>query len=172
MERYVDPNSGAAPQPGGYAGPQGAEKGFAMPTDEPLEKEQEPSRYEAPGSDGGGEKTVDEIAAATEANRPKQEKSDEEKQLVEALSNPKKVLADLDEGDSASTEKPEPGEEEEANNNASIEHQAVDLNQADEDDGQSAPAGVAEGDSATGVEDSGDTEAQAEEKPKRTRKQR
>ena len=32
-EIYVDPNSGAAPQPGGYAGVQGMEKGHAIPGD-------------------------------------------------------------------------------------------------------------------------------------------
>lgn len=47
-ERYVDPNSGAAPQPGGWVGPEGADKGFAgVASTEP-----EPSKYEAPGSDG------------------------------------------------------------------------------------------------------------------------
>src|SRR5690349_5815401 len=76
MDHYVDPNSGAAPQPGGYAGPAAAQKGFAMPNQEavanqesPLDEEPRPSEYEAPGG-AGTTKTVTEIAAAAEKNNP------------------------------------------------------------------------------------------------------
>lgn len=51
-ERFVDPNSGAAPQPGSYAGPEAAEKGFGPPPvdtatgEGALEEEVVPSAYE------------------------------------------------------------------------------------------------------------------------------
>jgi hypothetical protein len=133
MEKhYVDPNSGAAPQPGGYAGPEAAEKGFALPnqearadTESSVTEEPKVSEYEAPGG-AGMTKTVDEIAAAAEENNPPQEKTEEEQQLLEARSNPRKVLSDLDEGDSASkAEATEPGAEQDASVAAAVEHQGI-----------------------------------------------
>lgn len=132
MEHYVDPNSGAAPQPGGYAGPEAAEKGFALPnqearadTESSVTEEPKVSEYEAPGG-AGTTKTVDEIAAAAVENNPPEEKTEEEQLLLEARSNPRKVLSDLDEGDSASeAEGVDAGAEQQASVDAAVEHQGT-----------------------------------------------
>lgn len=44
VEPKVEPNSGAAPQPGGYAGPEQIEEGFGTPSGAalPIERESEP----------------------------------------------------------------------------------------------------------------------------------
>jgi hypothetical protein len=142
-KKYVDPNSGAAPQPGGYAGVEAAAKGFAVPADAELEEEFSPSEYEAPGGTGtaGGGYSVDEVAKAAEKaaeKRDSKEKSEEEQQRLEALANPRKVLADLDE--SGNVEAPDAGAEEEAVNAAALEHQAVDLENAAEEGGSYDPS--------------------------------
>lgn len=54
-ERYVDPNSGAAPQPGSFAGAEATEKGFGPPPvgadgEGTLEEDVKPSAYEPPGA--------------------------------------------------------------------------------------------------------------------------
>lgn len=110
---YVDPNSGAAPQPGGYAGAEAAEKGFAIPAEYEVQEEKSPAEYEAPYANGGtGQVTVPEVDT---------EKSD----LALSLSNPKQVLADLHEGETVKSEDDEFSDTEK-DNAASVEHQAVD----------------------------------------------
>lgn len=124
---YVDPNSGAAPQPGGFAGLEAAQKGFAINGE--TEEETRPSEYEAPG--GNPEpKSVEELAALAEerAAATEEEKTEEEQLRLQAISNPQQVLSDLDE--SGNVPAPE-GSEEEANNAASVEHEAIDPSNPD-----------------------------------------
>lgn len=119
---YVDPNSGAAPQPGGYAGAAAAEKGFTIPSDFTPEKQEDLTTYEAPGGNPV-QKTVSELVEQAQAsNEEGSEVSDEERQRIEALSNPHKVLAELSDG---AVEVPEPGQEEQAVDDASLEHQGI-----------------------------------------------
>ncbi len=118
-QTYVDPNSGAAPQPGGYVGPEGASKGFAGAELGNVKKETAPAFYEVPNvPDNNGALSVPEEDV---------EKND----LQRALSEPKKVLADLGDED---VKVAEPGAEAKAADDASVEHQGVDpLGQAEED---------------------------------------
>lgn len=109
---YVDPNSGAAPQPGGYAGVEAAEKGFAIPADAELESEQSPAEYEAPGGNpSAGAVTVPQVEGSDDSEGSEENDSEETE----------------DESGSAETgETGEPGAEGEADDDASVEHQAVD----------------------------------------------
>lgn len=90
MTRYVDPNSGAAPQPGGWAGAEGAALGHALPG---FETEVEQKRQLTEGDDVATPRTVQEI---------------------------------VDREFASSDAAPEANEEQEAVNQASLEHSAVD----------------------------------------------
>ena len=80
----LDPNSGAAPQPGGYAGPQGAAKGFAGAELGNVEEEVSPADYVAPGgtgTPGGGFPSLESVVAAEQGVVPEEdveEESDED----------------------------------------------------------------------------------------------
>ena len=118
--KYVDPNSGAAPQPGGFAGYEAAKagKGFAQ-GDLEADENLSPAQYDnAP--DFGQEKSVSDVAAEAEADQ--QDSGDEQEQPT---GSPEQVLAELDEN--SDTEAAEPGQEEQAVEDASIEHQGVDF---------------------------------------------
>jgi len=122
MTREVDVNSGAAPQPGGWAGVEGAARGHALPGWN-TEVEQVEDLNKAP--DVSTPKSVQEIADMAD-ERKSDERDPYREQLQKSVSNPKQVLADEDEGDSASSvEQPEAGEEQEAVNQASVEHSGI-----------------------------------------------
>jgi len=96
-ENYVDPNSGAAPQPGGFAGVEAAEKGFAIPVGAELENEVSPSEYEQPG--GNPEpKSVEELAALAGGPAP----------VVEEPVEEPAVEGEVSEGNSRAPKSPEP----------------------------------------------------------------
>lgn len=104
MTREVDVNSGAAPQPGGWAGAEGAARGHALPGSD-TEVEQVQALNEAP--DVSGPKSVQDIVGISESDNF-------------------------------------PGEEQEAVNQASLEHSAIDPSEdedtSDEDDDDAKPA--------------------------------
>ena len=54
-DEYVDPNSGAAPQPGGYAGPHAVELGFARPEGESVNVEDTATEGEAEKAEAEGD---------------------------------------------------------------------------------------------------------------------
>lgn len=74
-EQYVDPNSGAAPQPGGYAGPEGVELGHGTPAVGLDQRDAEVT-----------EESGDENAAAPEAEAPDEQWASEEEQASEEQS--------------------------------------------------------------------------------------
>lgn len=119
---YVDPNSGAAPQPGGYAGAEAADKGFAIPADYEVTEEPKVTEYEAPGGPGLT-KSVDEMLE----KNPPAKKSEEQEKKYEVVTNPKKVLADLDESEDSKPVDDIDHTEEEGSNAAALEHDAVDV---------------------------------------------
>lgn len=121
---YIDPNSGAAPQPGGYVGPQGAELGYAQPEWIPVEEDKSVLNET---DDIPEEKSVEEVAkAAEEAQAAEDAKSEEQKQqeLVEANANPAKVLAEAGQ-ENEGGEAPEPGAEENASDQKALETEAI-----------------------------------------------
>lgn len=128
MTQYIDPSSGAAPQPGGYAGAHAFGKGHAQPEwDETAAEENEDAPLNEAPEDTPEPKTVDEIAKAKEEAAAAQgDKSDEEQkeELVAAQSNPQQVLSDLDEN-GGRDDLPEPGEEELAVDRKGLETEAV-----------------------------------------------
>ena len=74
-EKYVDPNSGAAPQPGGWVGPHGVELGYAAPAQEaqvevPSQDAQMGVPVEGEESEAfdPGDHTVDEVLAYMDEN--------------------------------------------------------------------------------------------------------
>ena len=148
MTTYIDPNSGAAPQPGGWAGPDGMELGHALAADIPEGVEQKrqlnEALYETPK-----EKSIQQLAE--EADAAKGEPTDEKAALLErvnATANPKKYLAEADEGDSASSvDAPEEGDEEKAVDAKALETEAVNMEESPEDKGQEAEEEPEEGNS-------------------------
>lgn len=90
MGTYVDPNSGAAPQPGGFAGAEGAKKGFAMGEGVEVEEEYVLSEYAPePGAvveadeepeveDDSVEEEPEVEEEVVEDDEPVEEESDEE----------------------------------------------------------------------------------------------
>lgn len=137
MTTYVDPNSGAAPQPGGWAGAEGMELGHALPADLPeggveQKRQLNEALYETPK-----EKSVQDIA--DEAESKKGETTDEKAALLErvnAMANPKKYLAEADEGKSASEATyPDTGDEAKAVDAKALETEAVNMEESPEDKG-------------------------------------
>lgn len=148
MTTYVDPNSGAAPQPGGWVGAEGMERGHALASDVPEGVEQthklNEALYETPK-----DPSVQDIADKAESE--KGDPTDEQAALeerVNAMANPKKYLADADEGDSASSATvPEVGDEAKAVDAKSLETEAVNMEESPEDKGLVAEEEPAEGNS-------------------------
>lgn len=127
MTYYIDPNSGAAPQPGGWAGAEGMENGHALPADLPEGVEQKRPLNEAL-TEPVTEKSVQEIADEAEKNKGK--KTDEQASLeerVNAMANPAKYFG---EDPNTGAEVPE-FTEEEASNAKALETEAVNLNEED-----------------------------------------
>ena len=128
MTYYIDPNSGAAPQPGGWAGASGMETGHALPADMPdggVEQKRQLNElpYELPE-----EKSIQDIADEAEKNKGK--KTDEQASLeerVNAMANPAKYFG---EDPNTGAEVPEFTEEEQVNAKA-LETEAVNLNEED-----------------------------------------
>lgn len=128
MTQYIDPNSGAAPQPGGWAGPDGMERGHALASDIPEGVEQTRQLNEA--DDLPEPKTVSEIAEEAEKNADKP--TDEQKarqERVDAMANPQKYFA---EDPNTGAEAPEFTEAEMADAQA-LEHEAVNVNEEEGD---------------------------------------
>lgn len=140
-ERYVDPNSGGAPQPGSYAGPHAAEKGFGPPPVDAagegvLEEEVVPSAYVAPGTEGSAEL---ESAEEPEDDEPEDEPDED----------PEPEESDEDE--------PEPEEEPEAKDYSELlaENQPVVLEYiaAHPDEKEAVQAAEAAGQNRKGIAD-------------------
>lgn len=139
MTQYIDPNSGAAPQPGGWAGPEGMELGHALPADLPEGVEQKrqlnEALYETPE-----EKTVQQIADEA-AEQDKDEETDEKAALLErvnAMANPAKYFG---EDPNTGAEVPE-FTEEEASDAKALETEAVNLNEESSEEGDTSEDGA------------------------------
>lgn len=145
QQYYVDPNSGGAPQPGGYAGPEAAEKGFA--TNGETQEETRPSEYQPPAPNAG----AIPVPAEVEDN--------EQTETSRALSVPKVVLAELDEDGDSSEVLQKMADENDAVDNASVEHQGINPSLGGED----ADADDEDGDDASEEEQSGPTDSQVSE---------
>lgn len=162
-ERYVDPNSGAAPQPGSFAGAEAAEKGFGPPPLEAdgtgaLEQEPEPARYEAPGEQEAAESVSDGYPALSdEAAQADIDAAADGESVEEGGAEP--LPPELVPGG-------EPGAEATGSEHAEIEHQATSaglsegVEPTDPDGTHPSVLPVEDGPSA--AEESGDTEAPAE----------
>lgn len=140
MTTYVDPNSGAAPQPGGWAGAEGMERGHALPADLPEDGVEQKRQLNEALWETPKDPSVQDIADKAESE--KGEPTDEKAALLErvnAMANPKKYLAEHDEGDSASSvDVPEAGDEEKAVDAKALETEAVNMEESPEDKGQVA----------------------------------
>jgi len=130
MTRYIDPNSGAAPQPGAWAGEEAQAHGFALANEnEGVEQERQLNEAE----DLPEEKSIQEIAdAAAEADKDREKTEVEEyfDRYAEAVGNPNKVLGEEDEGDSASKFVADPGAEARASDAKALETQGVEAGNA------------------------------------------
>lgn len=116
MTQYIDPNSGAAPQPGGYIGAHGAELGHAMPTDEEVEQKRllnQPLEefFEYP------ESKLEETLGDDE--------EDEEDEEGEGVINAPAELIETPDGDTVT--------EEEASDAKALETEGVNLENSEED---------------------------------------
>lgn len=138
MTHYIDPNSGAAPQPGGWAGEEAQATGHAVADQEGVEQTRPLNEPLAAPSEP---KTVSELAEIAQARQDEKSQLTDRQQarkeeIVEAAARPREALADLDEGDSASSlEGPDYTEAERADAQ-SLEHQGINpgLAEVDEED--------------------------------------
>ena len=134
MTQYIDPNSGAAPQPGGWAGPDGMELGHALPADMTEGVEQKRQLNE-PLSETPEEKTIQEIAdeAAKDKGTTDEDKALEER--VNAMANPLKYFAE----DPNTGYEAEEFTEAEAADAKALETEAVNVNEDTEESSEEEP---------------------------------
>lgn len=132
MTQYIDPNSGAAPQPGGYVGAHSAEYGHVQPVDQEVEQKRQLNQpfdevFEYP------ESKLEEASSDEEEGEDAKEDGDDE------ISAPAPLI-ETPQGDTVS--------EEEASDAKALETEAVELESA------AQAAGDGDGDDdATGEED-------------------
>lgn len=145
MTHYIDPNSGAAPQPGGYAGEHAVPLGHGPVPETGLEEDKSQLNVgEAPVEQPTFQEEAERLTAASGEGGGNPD-------LARSLSRPDEVLAEEDEGNSASTYEAGASEEE-ASDAKALETEGVDLQGVGENpDGD--PAGDADADADADAND-------------------